>query len=102
MDKETWSLYVRNFLGSSKENEKALDRFASSGPLRLFFKGNEDPTYASKSLISVNNGQLCENGGDSILYSDDALPYSCIHFYVFFTKVKSMGEVIFVPQKLPC
>lgn len=104
MNKEIWN--VRNLVGSSKENDTVLDCLASPGPIRVFFKEDEEPSYASKSLISVNNCQLCENGCDSILYNDVTAPHSltcCVYFYGFFTEVKLMEEVSLVPQtKLPC
>lgn len=36
LDTGTRSLFVRNLIGSSKENGNILDLFASSGPLRVF------------------------------------------------------------------
>lgn len=77
----TWN--VRILARSSKENDNVLDCLASPGPIRVFFNENEDPSYASKSLISVNNCQLCENGGDSILYNDAAAPHSFTAVYIF-------------------
>lgn len=101
MNKGTWN--VRSSVGSSKENDIILDHLASPGPIKVFFKENEAPSYATKSLISVNNCQLCENRGDSILYDGVAAPHSltAVYFYGFFTKVKLMREVSLVPQKLP-
>lgn len=81
MNKGTWN--VRNLVGSSKENDNVLDHLASPGPIRVFFKENKEPSHASKSLISVNNCQLCENGGDSILYDDVAAPHSLTAVYIF-------------------
>lgn len=81
MDKGTWN--VRNSVGSSKENDIVLDHLASPGLIKVFFKENEEPSYATKSLISVNNCQLCENGGDSILYNGVAAPHSLTAVYIF-------------------
>jgi len=77
-------VYVRNLVRNSKENGIVIDHFASSGPLKVFFKENEGPVYDSKPLISVNNCQLCENGGDSIFYSDAAVAlHSLTAVYIF-------------------
>lgn len=55
----------------------------SPHPITVFFKENEEPSYASKSLISGNNCQLCENGDDSILYDDVAAPHSLTAVCIF-------------------